>query len=80
MEHGVEFDQLLEPKAPLCNRSNERPSRVGANGTPVLLRWVSGQKNIASACGWCLGPRNEERVCAFWLAAVCGGGLVQFDD
>ena len=21
-----------------------------------------------------------ERVCFFWLAAVCSGGLVQFDD
>ena len=42
------LDQLLEPMAPLCNRSNQRPSRVRANGTPVLLRCVSGQKNFAS--------------------------------
>ena len=39
---GGIFDQLLEPPAPLCDRSNQRPSRVRANGTPVLPRWFSG--------------------------------------
>ncbi len=35
---GAIIDKLLEPTAPLRNRSNQRPSRVRANGTPVLLR------------------------------------------
>src|SRR6266446_304912 len=77
---GGIFDQFLEPTATVRNRSNQRPFRIGANGTPVLLRWVSGQKNFATLCGRRLAPRNVERVCAFWFAAVCSFGLVQFDD
>ena len=38
---GAIFHEFLEPTAPLRNCSNQRPSRVRANGTPVLLRWVS---------------------------------------
>src|SRR5438477_7314834 len=77
---GGIIDELLEPTAPLRHRSNQRPSRVRTNGTPVLLPCVSGQKNFASLCGRRLAPRNVERVCAFWFAAVCSFGLVQFDD
>src|SRR5262245_23439834 len=77
---GGIIDELLEPPAPLRDRGNQRPSRLRANGTPVLRRWVGRQKNFALPCGWCLGPRNVEHVCAFWLAAVGSGSLVQFDD
>ena len=34
---GGIFHEFLEPKSPLRNRSNQRPFRVRANGTPVLL-------------------------------------------
>src|SRR4051812_19872122 len=76
---GGIFDQLLEPPAPLRERSNQGAFRIRKNGTPVLLRCISGRKNFATPCGWCLGPRNVERICAFWRAAVGNGGMVQFD-
>src|SRR5712672_265255 len=74
------LDQLLEPTAPLRNRSNQCRFRLRPDGPRTLLRWVSRQKNFATPCWWCLAPRNVERVCAFWLAAVRGFGLVQSDD
>src|ERR1700704_804860 len=74
------LDQLLEPTAPLRNRSNQCRFRLRPDGPRTLLRWVSRQKNFATPCWWCLAPRNVERVCAFRLAAVCCVGLVQSDD
>src|SRR4030081_3934686 len=74
------LDQFLEPTASLRNRSNQRRFRLRPDGPRTLLRWVSRQKNFATPCWWGLAPRNVERVCAFWLAAVCGFGLVQSDD
>jgi len=74
------FDKLLEPTAPLRNRCNYRPSRLRANGPPVLPRWVGGQENLATPCWWRLAPGNVEGVGVFGLAAVGSLGLVQFND
>jgi hypothetical protein len=45
---GGIFDQLLEPTAPLRNRSNHRRFRLRAKGTPVLPACVGGQENLGS--------------------------------
>src|SRR5882672_11580806 len=42
------LDQLLEPTAPLRNRSNQCRFRLRPDGTRTLLRWVSRQKNFAT--------------------------------